>query len=277
MSRCDRLVRAGNNPRRQIALRHGTLHRPGAAGRLRAHGHKCHAAGGVRAEQLTRVIERLGCEKVDLARQGEVAEQRGRTNGLLRASKPVLVRLESAVRHPHIFSRHVFQDAARQVPQPPCGFAAVFGIAGLVGAVGNGRGDRQRRPVEQAERGQLRCRGIWSRRGLSLRGAGALELNGRRRTFLGAQLDRAAARLPVAARPHAQNIGTEWEIFQRVAAVAVGGRHRNGTAHHRDHGAGNRRLVGVVEDPPLDDPGRERIMLRARRGLRVRSWKVDRQ
>ncbi len=269
--RIDRLVGPGHDPRRQIALCHGALHEPRAAGGLRADRDERDAPAVVGAKQLARVVERLGREQVDLPRQREIAEEGGRPDHT--GGRPGRSRLLGAGGDPHGLRAGVLEDAAGQMAQPPGGLRRRLGALGLLAiAAGLGRrrsldGDECRRVLD-AEAREIGRRSSGIRRGIRV-GRRGVRTAWRAHVLVGpgetnrrcgepgcVELHGAAGRAPVSPRVHAQHVGSQRQAAELVAPVGSGGRHRRGPADHRHHGPGDGNLVRV-EHTSLDAAERE--------------------
>ena len=88
-------------------------------------------------------------------------------------------------------------------------------------------------PAVASARGSASATGAFSARA-------RLQLNLGNGDLRGRQLNRAPARLEVAARVHAENVGTVRKLAQRVLAVAVGRGRGRRPANHRNHRAYDR-------------------------------------
>ena len=236
-------------------MRHRALHRPRAAGRLRVDRHKRHVSRRVGAEHLPGSIERLRGHQIDLTRQRQITEERNRrrdARGSLAPQPMVGIEVGPSI-GPDGARRRILQNAARQMPQAPCGFTFVFRCR-------RGNSGRVRHRRVDAKPGEL---GRRDRRGLWRSGCGycrrtirrdACELNFWNGKFFVGELNGAPARLPVAARVHAEHVRSERQLSECESTFAIGRGHGRCPSHDRDHRPGNRRLL-VVEHPAFNAAG----------------------
>ena len=258
--------RSGKQPGRDIALRHGALHRPVAAlPGCRADRHVRDAAreAGV-GEQLSGGVEAARGQQVDLPGERQVGEERGggARGRRHRASEERAVipssTSSSSSGSSTTCSTDILQHAAAQVAQPPRELAVIV-ISASAGSrhagVAIGHGARQQPAGAEAGREDLASAAgtgpaqSRSRSGVSTTSCAAAAPAVTRTTRL--------CGVPKPARCTRTRVLARRQLRQRAAALRVGGAGQRAAANGGDDGAGHRR-AGRVAHQAGDGPGAQR-------------------